>query len=272
MKLLNIACGGRFHSSWVNIDFHKTATDVMAVNILKGLPFSDNSFKVAYSSHFFEHLAQRQIDFVLSEIYRILDRGGVLRIVVPDLENLCREYLDILTKVQSDGSYKEKYDWIVIEFLDQLVRTEAGGNMVKIYNDIENGENKSLRDFILYRVGVDISMEYFHKNSFMNKIGKISISLMKEKLFYFYILAVSKLIPKKIRENIFSKTSIGEKHLWMYDRYSLTSLVEKAGFKDVKIMDYDKSSIHNFNDYLLDINGDGTSDKGISSLYLECRK
>jgi len=275
MNLLNIACGGRFHKDWVNIDFHTASKDVKAVNILGGLPFHRDYFDAIYSSHFFEHLTREQLKFVLSEIYKTLKREGILRIVVPDLENLCREYLTILEKVHSDDSYKEKYDWITIELLDQLVRMEAGGNMAKVYKKAESKENKALRDFIFYRVGVNLSsVEYSGKNTngIRVKVGKINLALLKEKLLYLYISIVGRLIPRNIRKNIFSKTSIGEKHLWMHDKYSLSRLLREAGFRDIKVLNHNESSISNFNSYLLDINEDGSPYKGVSSLYLECRK
>lgn len=52
----------------------------------------------------------------------------LLRIVVPDLENICREYLRILELARQDKKYQEKYNWIVVELLDQLVRVKGGQN------------------------------------------------------------------------------------------------------------------------------------------------
>jgi len=89
MKMLNIACGGRYHKDWVNIDFNAESNNVKKVNILGGLPFEDNSMDVVYSSHFLEHLSQEQADFVLKESQRVLKKDGIIRIVVPDLDICC---------------------------------------------------------------------------------------------------------------------------------------------------------------------------------------
>ena len=79
-------------------------------------------------------------------------------------------------------------------------------------------------------------------------------------------------ISKSIRQSIILNTSIGEKHLWMYDRYSLKQLLDSCGFTDVQFMTNNQSRIPGFNNYYLDINSDGTPYKGSSSLYCEAIK
>jgi SAM-dependent methyltransferase len=54
-------------------------------NLEYGLPFSDQCADAIYSSHFLEHLKKEDGVRLLREIYRVLKRGGVLRISVPDL-------------------------------------------------------------------------------------------------------------------------------------------------------------------------------------------
>jgi len=51
------------------------------------LPLEDNSINVIYCSHVLEHLHNENIQFLLDEFYRILKPNGVVRILVPDLEN-----------------------------------------------------------------------------------------------------------------------------------------------------------------------------------------
>jgi predicted SAM-dependent methyltransferase len=84
------------------------------------MPFEDSYFDVVYTSHFLEHLNLQQARFLLKEVYRVLKKGGIVRIVVPDLENICREYITILEKVlevEDEQNFREKYQWIVIELL-----------------------------------------------------------------------------------------------------------------------------------------------------------
>lgn len=67
--------------------------DVRRHDVKKGLPFSDDSVSYIYSSHTFEHFSWERSLQVAKECYRALRMGGVLRIVVPDLQLMVREYL-----------------------------------------------------------------------------------------------------------------------------------------------------------------------------------
>lgn len=59
----------------------------------KGLPFADGSVRYIYSSHTFEHFTYEASVAIARDCRRALAPGGVLRIVVPDLELIAREYL-----------------------------------------------------------------------------------------------------------------------------------------------------------------------------------
>ena len=96
MKMLNFACGARIHTDWENIDFSPIDARVKKVNLLGRLPYPDNYFDCAYSSHFLEHLTPESARSVLTEVLRVLKPGAILRLVVPDLENLCRTYTQTL--------------------------------------------------------------------------------------------------------------------------------------------------------------------------------
>ena len=266
MEKLNIACGRRYHKDWTNIDFNADSGLVKKVNILGGLPFEDASFDVIYSSHFLEHLSPIQASFVLKEAKRILKKDGILRIVVPDLENICREYLHVLENVYYDESLDKKYQWITIELLDQLVRVDEGGQMLQFFNEVSKSNDKSLAEYILNRTGDDLLSKKETKRK------KITLDKIKNKLLYFYLQFVRSLIPKNLRDLIFIRTSIGERHQWMYDKYSLYKILNKLGFKNIEIKSFDTSSIIGFNDYLLDIKEDGTPYKGVSSIYIEATK
>ncbi len=285
--MLNIACGSRYHKDWINIDFHPDSKYVRKVNILKGLPFEDSYFDVVYTSHFLEHLSTKQAYFVLKEAYRVLKDGGIIRIVVPDLENICREYLKILEMVISDEQkYKEKYKWIVIELLDQLVRTKPGGQMKDFIDYVLTSGNKELYDYICYRIGESLihneKKELEQKNRKLTmkqklvvvkeKLKNLNIDKIKNKLLYMYLNLIGLLIPKSIKDAVFIRTTIYERHQFMYDRYSLRVLLEDVGFSNIQFLSYNESSIPGFNNFFLDINPDGTPYKGFSSIYVEAIK
>jgi SAM-dependent methyltransferase len=116
---VNIGCGISAPECWYNIDnsptiwvsripfarrFLRTPAwprNVHRHNVLKGLPFADESVDCIYSSHTFEHFTYAQSLSLTKECRRVLKMGGILRLVVPDLERLVRDYLADSTPLAS---------------------------------------------------------------------------------------------------------------------------------------------------------------------------
>ena len=108
---LNIGCGISGIEGWVNIDnsptillsrlplgqqiFHtpRWPRDVHRADVRKGIPFPESSVSCIYSSHVFPGFTYGESQAVARECFRVLKPGGVLRIVVPDLGILVRDYL-----------------------------------------------------------------------------------------------------------------------------------------------------------------------------------
>jgi predicted SAM-dependent methyltransferase len=63
-------------------------------DVTKGLPLSNDSVAVLYSSHMLEHLDQTEASSFLKEARRILCSGGIIRLAVPDLRKQVQQYLD----------------------------------------------------------------------------------------------------------------------------------------------------------------------------------
>ena len=56
--------------------------------------FDDNSIEEIYASHVVEHVDQKNIKKTLEGIYRVLKNDGKFYISVPDLDVLCRIFID----------------------------------------------------------------------------------------------------------------------------------------------------------------------------------
>lgn len=106
---LNLGSGFRPRTGWINVDLGDGSD--LALDLRERLPFDDNSVEAIYTEHFFEHLdypnlddstgweietATRSSDALtfLRECRRVLVPGGVLDIVVPDVEGIVREYIE----------------------------------------------------------------------------------------------------------------------------------------------------------------------------------
>ena len=62
-------------------------------NIVRGLPVPENSVRGLYCSHVLEHLSLLDCDRALASSARYLQKGGIFRIAIPDLERCARQYL-----------------------------------------------------------------------------------------------------------------------------------------------------------------------------------
>ena len=62
------------------------------LNVTKRWPYSNDMFEAIFSSHVLEHLPLHGAKNCLAESYRCLQKGGVLRISVPDLDAFVRDY------------------------------------------------------------------------------------------------------------------------------------------------------------------------------------
>lgn len=99
--------------------------NIVAHDLSRGLPFADASIDVVYHSHMLEHLDRPVVPGFLAEVRRVLKPGGVHRIVVPDLEQLSRLYLEDLARRAPDTAEWAGHDACVAELIEQSVRREA---------------------------------------------------------------------------------------------------------------------------------------------------
>ncbi len=155
MKLLNLGCGTKTCASpdVLNIDFSiylrmrksrlvriaapllikgdrlqhfKALPDnFMVHNLSKGIPLPDGSTDSVYHCHFLEHLDRSVAEKFQAEILRVLKPGGIQRIVVPDFEAICKEYVNHISLCERDSKELAKHDACVWEILSASVRRES---------------------------------------------------------------------------------------------------------------------------------------------------
>lgn len=56
--------------------------------------FKNHSINEIYASHVLEHVNQKDIKKTLSDIHRVLNEGGKFYVSVPDLDILCKIFID----------------------------------------------------------------------------------------------------------------------------------------------------------------------------------
>jgi len=97
MIKLNLACGKDIKDGFLNIDMRNEAyvgkIDI-AADITMGIPFSNSSVDMIYTSHFVEHLDSVELEHFFREAWRILKPGGFMRLVWPDFNKVFRSYVN----------------------------------------------------------------------------------------------------------------------------------------------------------------------------------
>lgn len=151
---VNVGAGPFGQEGWTNLDMFKHKNISFPYDCRKKLPFTDGSVDRIRAEHVFEHMdPKKEAPKFLSECLRCLRPGGILRIVVPDLELFVNAYsagtaeawaelgynlnnlpfpiatpMDILNHTfRQEGEHKYAYDFVTLR--DRVLR--AGFKDVK---------------------------------------------------------------------------------------------------------------------------------------------
>lgn len=249
--LLNIGCGAHFHTDWANIDVQPQSSAVMGFDARTPLPYPDACFDMVYHSHVLEHLPRTAAPGFVADCRRVLKPGGVLRIAIPDLECIAREYLRQMEAAEAgDEAAGARYDWILLELIDQIGRHRSGGDMKAFLA----ADPLPAGDYVLSRIG--------------QEARRLIATLHAQRVAAGGTTPVE---PELSDEALGRFRRSGENHLWMYDRYSLRRLLEGAGLTDCRVVAATDSALSGFAGYGLDAMPDGTPRKP-DSLFMEARK
>ncbi len=256
MNLVNLGCGRLYRDGWINLDLEPPTPQVRKWDLRSGIPLASGSADAIYLSHVLEHLHRSDAVAVLRDSLRVLRQGGVIRVVVPDLELQCREYLAALDAVDNaESGAQTRHRWMQLELLDQLVRTRVGGDLLDHLLTVPDNE----RAFIRARIGAEA-------DRYWNQDAEGSASSTRPGL----VRRLPRWLRRKLaaaavrviggpaaalafREGIFRNS--GEVHRWMYDRVSLRLLLRETGFDGFRVVDAWTSGIASFSRYELDTVG-----------------
>jgi len=105
-KMIHIGCGEISSPEFINIDAMPFPHVHYVTDNIKDLSmFKDSSIDLIYMSHVLEHNAIGEVDSVIWEMNRVLKKGGILRISVPDFEKLIKIYYAEGTDIRSINYY-----------------------------------------------------------------------------------------------------------------------------------------------------------------------
>jgi SAM-dependent methyltransferase len=265
-RCLNLGCGGRFHPAWVNLDMRPQHASVRAHDVTAPLPFPDQSFDAVYHAHLLEHLPRAGARAFVGECFRVLKPGGVVRVVVPDLEQITELYLRALDAAwEGDTEARRQHAWAMLELYDQVVRNQPGGEMLAYL------AGAAPDDLAWHRLGADgaVIRQYLERAAppplspaLLRRCRHLLRGGWRERLIRWLLGKEYDLLQRaRFRHG-------GELHHWMYDRVSLRELLTAAGFERFGLVTARESSIPGWADDQLDMLPDAVPAKP-DSLYAE---
>src|SRR6185436_5550447 len=126
---------------------------VIQHDLRQRVPLPDASCAAVYHSHVLEHFSRAEAPLFLQECHRLIAPGGLLRVVVPDLETIARLYLKNLDgALAGDTQAAHRHEWMTIELMDQMVREESGGEMMKYWQQ----DPMPAEAFVIERTGREV--------------------------------------------------------------------------------------------------------------------
>jgi predicted SAM-dependent methyltransferase len=274
-RMLNVGCGQRFRSGWVNVDISPQHPDVMRCDATAGLPFPDDHFDVVYHSHVLEHVRRAEAPSLLRECRRVLRPGGTLRIATPDLERLCELYLEKLRSSRADEVAAD-HEWLVLELFDQTVREQSGGALLEyLRRPLPNEE------FVIERIGEE-GRELLARIRSAAAAETIPTKPRLHQRLANGIRGGLMRVRERVVTSWYGADAVralrigqfrlsGEVHHWLYDRASLARLLVCAGFVDPQVRTAVDSAIPGWNGFFLDMTPAGNVIKP-DSLFMEARK
>lgn len=276
---VNLGCGPVFVDSpaWINLDFAPASPRVKRANLLARLPLPSNGAQLVYASHFLEHIPKPEVDAFLAECHRVLQPGGVLRLVLPDLQEMAASYL----KHREAGEH-DRADFLVLEMIDQCVRRESGGELGRFYGRLRDGRHPNqveMINFVRERTGGEFigsraaacSESEWSTSRVLTRLCRLPERL-RNRLQRLWLHVWLAALPSAFRAQNISLADIGERHHWVWDFHQLREALEAAGFGDIQRHSANSSMIADFPFYPLDINAEGRPRKGVQSMYVEARK
>ena len=153
MLKLHLGCGNAHIDGYVNIDIRYLPSVDKVDNIRFLRSYAPNSVDVIYASHVLEHVGRWEYTAVLKRWFELLKPNGVLRVCVPDFEEIAKYYLrtrrirDISGMLYAGQDYEENNHFWCWDF-DQLSKElqEVGFSAVHRYN-WRDTEHADLDDF-----------------------------------------------------------------------------------------------------------------------------
>lgn len=79
---------------WDILDHKISKNKKSIVGDASNIPIENHRCKTIFNSHMVEHIPHTKLESILIEFNRVLEKGGILRILTPDLKKIAKAYVD----------------------------------------------------------------------------------------------------------------------------------------------------------------------------------
>jgi ubiquinone/menaquinone biosynthesis C-methylase UbiE len=229
-RFYNIGAGKFSHPYWTNIDYISEWYSTNNSYTLKGIqydllslehiPVESNSAEVIYSSHTIEHINNEAAQNMFNESYRMLKKGGILRLTTPNINLLYRAYCE---------NDRDFFYWIN----EESARASTEKAMARHKLNIPFSK-ASISQIFLLQFASSASM--VHSDGASERISDEKLRNLFEELPFEAVLDYcTKLCPIEIQRKYPGN------HINWWNKDKMFNMLEKSGFKNIYLSGYGQS-------------------------------
>jgi predicted SAM-dependent methyltransferase len=175
IRKVNYGCGTVLLNGWINVDVMPaniikranalTGNIYYQMDLTKKHPFPDNSLEFAFAEDFIEHLNQVDSVIFLTEIYRTLQKNGVLRLSFPGFFTVLAQHFseisyDQCKKMKAEAYTKHSHKhFFCFEELEQLCQHIGFSDIKSVEYGKSNYPDLRALDTRANQIGVNILVE-----------------------------------------------------------------------------------------------------------------
>ena len=140
---LHLGCGNLYLDDYINVDIQSEIAD-LKLNITGLNVINNNKVSEIYMSHVLEHFKRNEVLNFLTECNRVLKIGGILRVAVPDFDQVVKVYNKNKNIVEIvgllNGGQKNDYDIHFLNYNFEILKEILefiGFHEIKRYDSLE---------------------------------------------------------------------------------------------------------------------------------------
>ena len=163
---------------WHTLDHkYRDNSETSILGDASNIPLKDKSCSVLFSSHMFEHIPHTKLEKIILEFNRVLDLGGVVRILTPNLKKIAKAYAE------------NDYDFFnLAREEDENIRTDLGIGGMFMNFIVSPGQDTALFNRNLDEFIAGYAHLYCYDFEMLkNFVQKMALKKFMKKIFVFQV-------------------------------------------------------------------------------------